>query len=183
MGDGDLTSSRSSKAWRPRAPAPRAVLGNRWPTEVAAEALESLAVVRRELRGQPGFARPSAKRDLGMELEAPGASHAKRPVRSRSALVALVVAEEPHELGRWNLGARRQDVVVVRVQADARAPAAKETRDRLLDSADDVCHVLIARRVLPDETHALFIEARDEDAVGDQRVRVGVETCAVREAL
>jgi len=78
------------------------VLGNRWTAEVPAEALESLAVVRRD-------------RDLRMEFEAPKAPRAQRLLRSGTPLLGFVLAQEPHELCRWDLGAGWQDVRGVRV--------------------------------------------------------------------
>ena len=53
----------------------------------------------------------------------------------------------------------------------------------LLDAAHDTRNVLIGGRVLPDETRALSIGAREEDPVGHERVCVRIETCAVCEAL
>ena len=64
-----------------------------------------------------------------------------------------------------------------------RAPAVQDSGEPLLDAADDERHVVIAGRVLPDETRAQSIGACDEDPVGDQRVGVGVQTRAVRKAL
>ena len=73
-------------------------------------------------------------------------------------MLGFMLAHEPHELCRWDLGAGWQDVGVFRVMGRVpmppRAPAAKDPCEPLLDSADDVCHVLIARRALPDEAHA-----------------------------
>ena len=131
-------------------------------------------------------------RDLGMEFEAPGALCAERLLRSGAPVMGFVLAQEPHELCRWDLGARRQDVVVLRVVGRVplppRAPAGKDLGEPLLDAADDTRNVLVGGSVLPDEARAQSIGACDEDPLDagrgrSSRVGVGVQTRAVREAL
>ena len=53
----------------------------------------------------------------------------------------------------------------------------------MLDAAADPLDVIIIRRIQPDEARALAIGARDEHALGHERVRVRVEPGAVCEAL
>ena len=58
------------------------VFGNGRAAQVAAEALESLAVVRRD-------------RDLGMELKAPGALCAERLLQSGAPVLGFLLAQDP----------------------------------------------------------------------------------------
>jgi hypothetical protein len=94
--------------------------------------------------------------------------------RSGAPVLGFLRAREPHELCRWDLGAGWQDVrgvrVTGRVPLPPRAPAGKDTGEALLHAAHDSCHVLIARRVLPDKLRTLPIGACDEDPVGHECV-------------
>jgi len=152
------------------------VLRYRWASQVAAEALEPLAVVRRDV-------------DLRVELESPRASGAQGLLGNRvAAVLGFVLIQDAQKLRRCGLSAGVEEglvcvLFVVLIHPARHAPTLEDPRQPALDAAHDVNNIVVVRRVLPDEARALAIRARDEDPLRDKRVRVRIEPCAVREAL